>query len=400
MTHLKVILFAALVTVAVGASAQDIRRPPPTGTGCPPPGSLSCQLWPYLCEPCEPKPFNRLIPIPRLDMPRRVGVTALADDGGYNGMWRQPDGWPNWVATDEAVGYGVRAIQLWPMVPLDGEDMAWSIENPGIDTIVIRPMIDSFWDYACGGTKAATWEGDGWLFGRYAELLYERYGYLDKTIILTNWEADWQLWGASCREPDECSFGGPWGWNWSGVYAACEGDSTCEAGVCDQVRYNRALYLKGLFETRQEGVEAAAARHPEARLRVYHMVTVNHTHDTVQLNVTRDVIPLLEHPPHLVGLSHWDSDQTLVDALRYIHEHTRYPYYRMVLTEIGAKVGPEQGELIEAAVHEAFRLGVVGAYVWIWRQQFDGIDRAVIADDNTPNPALDAIQRLGQKYDR
>jgi hypothetical protein len=169
--------------------------------------------------------------------------------------------------------------------------------------------------------------------------------------------------------------------------------------VCKQVRYSRALYLKELFEERQTGIEAAAAKYPDARLRIFHMVTVNHTHDTVQLNVTRDIIPLLEHPPHLIGLSHWDSDQTLVDALRYIHEHTRYPYYRMVLTEIGARVGPEQGERIEAAVNESFRLGVTGAFIWIWRQQFDGIDRAVIADDNTPNPALESIQRLQRKYE-
>jgi hypothetical protein len=398
-----IILAAVLVTVAAGASAQILR--PPLPTDCPPPDSITCQLWPHLCEDCEYLPPVRLVPVEPL-FPRRIGVVALAQDGGFNGIWRNPSGWPNWIAADEVVGYGIQAIQLWPMVgitdedgwpPLDGLDMTYVYENDGLDLVILRPMQHSFSEKACADGDSATWEGGDW--GAYAEALYAKFGHLPKVIILTNWESDWQLWGPLCREPNECPVGGIWPVEWQWKYNTCEGDYDCQVRVCDMVRWNRAWYLTQLFEARQAGIEAARAAHPDAALRVFHMVTVNHTEDTVQLNVTRDVIPALEHKPDLIGLSHWDKDQTVVEALNYIRVHTGFPRNRIMLSETGEPSGDTQYQAIYTDVSAAMDWGAASALVWTWRQHWDGKDMALVDDDGVPNEGLAAVLELREKYD-
>ena len=192
----QIIILAALVAVAGGVSAQ-IRNP---GSGCTPSELYYCQLWPDTCT-CSSPVISRVAPVERLPIPRRIGVVALAQDGGFNGIWRNEDGYRNHVAAEEVVGYGISAIQLWPMVSLtdargwwplpegdDHRDMTWAIRNPGLDLIVIRPMQHSFSELACDGLRSAVWEGGDW--GQYAEDLYRKFANQKQTIILTNWEGD------------------------------------------------------------------------------------------------------------------------------------------------------------------------------------------------------------------
>lgn len=371
-----------------------------------PPSNIYCQVWDVPC------PTPRLIaPLPRLDFQRRIGITVLAKDGGYNGIWGGQDAsYPNWAATDEVVGYGFQAVQLWPMVSLtdepgwwplpegdDHRDMTWVYENPGVDLIVLRPMQHSFSEQACAEGRSSPWEGGDW--GQYAEDLYQKFGHLDKTIILTNWEADWQIWGPVCREPNRCPTGDIWPSRPREEYIACDGNYDCQVAVCDEVRLGRAAYIARLFEERQAGVEAAALRHPDAKLRVYHMITVNHTEDTYQLNATRDIIPYLIHKPHLIGLSHWDKDQSVTEAFRYIYEHTHYPRYRLILLEIGHKLADDQYSHLKSKVKEAMDYGIQAAFIWVLRQDFGGEYNALINADNTTNPGLDAAIELREEYD-
>lgn len=409
----KIFVGVALLCLFAPISAAQVRRPP-NESDCPDPDSMVCQLWPHLCEDCEDEPgsFHRVAPIARLDIPRRIGVTALANDGGFNGLWGGGEAlYPNWIAADEIVGAGISAVQLWPMVSLTDEpgwppvattgelDMTRVFENAGLDLIIVRPMQHSFSELACDGTRAAVWSGGGdW--GEYAEDLYSKFGHLNKAIVLTNWESDWQLWGARCREPNECSTGDVWPSRPHEDYLACDGDFECEVTVCDGVRWNRAWHLRQLFEARQAAIAAVRAAHPDSPLRVYFMVTVNHTEDTYQLNVTRDVLPYLEHPPDLIGLSHWDRDQTVVEALEFIREHTHFSRYRIILIETGHKADADQGDAIRESVGSAMRWGVQAAFVWVWRQSWPGVDLSVIAEDNTPNPALEAIHDLQTEFER
>lgn len=351
---------------------------------------------------------RRMTPVAPL-FPRRIGVTALAKDGGDNGIWKSQGGWPNHAAADEVTGCGIRAIQLWPMVSLTDEpgwppmattgepDMTRVFENPDLDLIMIRPMQHSFSETGCDGTASATWEGGDW--GEYAEQLYEKFGHLDKVVILTNWESDWQLLGPRCRELNECPLGGIWPGSYKRQYAECHGDYDCQVRVCDEVRRGRAHYLRQLFEERQIGIEAARSAHPNAELRIYHAITVNHTEDTIQLNVSRDVIPKLEEKPDLVGLSHWDKDQTVIEALNYIRSHTGFPRNRILITEIGAPVGDTQYREIYDRTSEALKWGVAAAFIWVWKQDWDGRDMALIASDDVPNLGLTAVRDLSEEYD-
>jgi hypothetical protein len=353
-------------------------------------------------------PSKRLTPVAPL-FPRRVGVTALAKDGGTNAIWKNASGWPNHAAADEVTGCGIRAIQLWPYVSLTDEDgwppmattgeldMTRVFENPGLDLVVIRPMQHSFSEKDCEGKDAATWEGGDW--GEYAEAIYQKFGHISKVVILTNWEGDWQLWGPKCRELHECPVGSIWPGAYKRLYAECGDDLDCKVRVCNRVRRGRALYLRQLFEERQIGIEEARNANLGAKLRIYHAITVNHTEDTPQINVSRDVIPKLDEKPDLVGLSHWDKDQTIIEALDYIRSHVGCPRNRIFLTEIGAPVGDTQGVEIYDRTSDAFRWGVAAAFVWVWKQHWDGKDMSLIASDGVPNPGLGAVLGLRDKYD-
>ena len=398
-----IILTAALVAVAGGVSAQ-IRNP---GSSCTPAELYYCQLWPDTCT-CSSPVVSRVAPVPRLQIPRRIGVVALAKDGGYNGLWRSESGYPNWVAAQEVSGYGISAVHLWPMVSLTDEpgwwitddyrDMAYVFENPGLDLIVIRPMQHSFSELACDGLRAAVWEGGDW--GQYAEDLLRKFGNVKKTVVLLNWEGDWQLWGARCREPNECPTGDVWPSRQHEEYAACGSDYDCQKAVCDEVREGRAWYLRRLFEERQAGIQAARERHLDAALTVLFGITVNHTSDTEQINLTRDVIPYLEHQPDVIALSHWDRQQTVTEALDYIQDHTGHARYNTILIECGAPTGPDQGARIFETVDAAMEWGVQAAFVWTWRQSWAGADLSIIADDNTANGGMEAIQQLISEYER
>ena len=378
-------VFWFLVFVPMVAHGQSVRRPPQDD-------SIWCQMWPDTCVNGE---FTRMQPIPPLDVPRRVGLVALTKDGGYNGLWKNPGGFSNADAVDELIGYGVSAVQLWPMVDAaKSDDMSAVFDMGVIDLVVIRPMQHSFAEMDCNGAASAAWEGDGWTFGDIANDLYELYGDRDITVILTNWEADWQLWGPSCREPNQCPLGAIWPGENRNLYELCNGNYECQVEVCDLVRAGRAEYLRKLFNERQASVMSARMAHPDAVLRVYHMVTVNHTEDTYQLNVTRDVVPYLDLKPDLMGLSHWDKDQGIIEALTYIRTIGGFSRRNILVAEVG-------GENFKDQASAALDWGVAAVFGWVYKDWWSDVDKHGFVDyeTNVPTSKMDDLLELIQEYE-
>jgi hypothetical protein len=70
--------------------------------------------------------------------------------------------------------------------------------------IVLRPLQNSPspLEVGCNGQSYYRWENID--YGQVAQALYALVGDLPKTIILTGWEADWQIQGLACdRVPSQ-----------------------------------------------------------------------------------------------------------------------------------------------------------------------------------------------------
>lgn len=375
-----------------------------------------------------------------------IGVTQAGSDMG-SGFDETAQGIyyrrvePNSKSVDDIAAHGITAVQLWPRAhpsdeysdlfchteppwACDPVDMGHVWGNPLIDVVVIRPM---FWigvEDTCNNTRAAVLETGS--YGLYAEQILEKWGHIDKIVVLVNWEADWQLRGVSCREDNECV--NP---IWDDWYTSREDDGcigeckaakaedptacwlnscgvTCKIACCNQARWERLEDLRYWFNDRQRGVEEARAKYPESKMTILHGIVVNHTSNDWVPNVTRDLIPTLEYQPDLIGVSHWDKDQDITQALDYVKNHTGHVYTDIFVAEIGA-VEAEYGDQYERIMDQgtkAIEWGSNLVLVWTWKQYNDpdGRNFGMWERDNgvptdVPTSGLSAVLELINKYE-
>jgi hypothetical protein len=332
-----IILGVVLLAFSLVAEAQ-IRYPP-----C----DFACQMgW---TDPA----FRRVVPVDpwKYYVPRSVGVNLQAIDLSEGPIYwwsaQADQGIPNWVnaawVRDE---FGITAISLMLAAhPWDNfyENIRKLFRLDGLDIIVIRLEHWGIVDERCDGSEGVLWteyptgpdDNFPWYEWSVFDKMYEFYANQDKTIIITNIEADWQLQGVGCRDgehrPEDYEF-----------------------------------YMLREFNRRQAAAERARAANPDALLRVDHNIEVNffgnqawQTH-----TILCGIIPNMDSPPDRISFSLYKMAGDPVEALHYAMECTGLPAYRFFISEVGARNPEKQYDRITSVVNALFEEGVAFALVW------------------------------------
>ena len=295
-------------------------------------------------------------------LPTRVGQIYAIHDFWYA---------PNSVGADEAGDLGFRSIKLWPTESIISSDMIAVFNDPRFDVLIIRPLENAVIEQSgCVPTMHFRWENTD--YGREALKLYEAIGHLDKTIILTTWESDWQLKGLGCTNyiPNQE----------------------------EREEYRR------LLDKRQKGVQLARNQFLHKSLRVYFAVEVNDALGNTW-KVIDHIAPAMNHTPDFIAYSSWETNvgpaSQMQSALDYIANKTNLPRHRIFVGELGwpENQGDQYQKVYNRGRH-ALLWGVKLLYYWGLRDQFEGAAGYwTIRPDGSLAPAYDALKDLQDNFE-
>lgn len=358
---------------------------------------------------------------------RGMGVISHGNDMAVapHPWWHLTNVMPNHAMLDDIAEHGIKIAWVWVRVnPFDGagtwcwrpfypysgygdevctpsdriadEDMDLFWTHPDIKTIIVRFEAWAELEEKCNGAKGLVIEHEP--TRSIVETLYEKYWDQDKTIIIQNWEGDWQMYGATCRERDQCAAMDDWGFVGDPEWTQEE--------YCDNFKLSRREYLLRIFNERQKAIEETRRLHPNVPLRVFHSVCVNFYTDE-WLTVARDVIPMMDRKPDFIGISYWKRlPITVTDALNYVKGYTGLSNRRIFITELGEKEtnDGDQYERIMREATAAFRWGVQMVVVWHWKYWGNNEQQKELSmfeeDNETPRSGYWAIRELNRKWGR
>jgi hypothetical protein len=389
---------------------------------CPEPGTIGCEIAPDACQQCWDEcvvtgpTFQRVRPDgpyndPRVNyiLPRLMGVAQLSYDEFYEKPVLQH--WSTNEFLDELDDHNIRAAKIWfKGNPFDGSG-AWSWVEPwgsqqgpmGHDYVTAEDM-DLVWQHRSIDVYIVRFINDSWVANEIgcgtsyqpmfaneptyeiAKGLLERYGHLNKTIIIGDREQDWGIKGQLCRGLNE---DGLWGYPWkdaSDWWSTVCIDDRVEAGSTPDDAYNacgsdlidqRVVWAVRAAERRHRGVQRARNEFPYAKLRILSSVTVSHgpwnTHpDDPGIITMTELIPDMDPQPDLIGLSYWGTNMPITDALDWVQGITNYPRYRFFVDELGARSDENQEIRIPTEATLARCWGVRLVNVWMWKQTWCG----------------------------
>lgn len=424
MRRTCIVITMLLCLLAADLPAQR-RGGPVECTECPAPDSWTCQMWPDVCATCEVECVSETLRrqgkqrAPRdrnlrsYVLPATIAVMQLNYELYWN-WWGQPmpvdhpfARWTTEELLDDISSHGIRGVKIWMRGdPFDGtgswcwspeywageepfscqggeyglEDMYEVFAHPGIDVYMIRFVSDqwSIQEHNSCGVDLSKCTLSGKTFANeptfdLAVTFLERYGHLDKTIIFTDWEQDWQARGQNSRGYDDqgnmlfpWADANPW---YSSTCWEEYGYQECGEQLVEQ----RWQYVLDRTERRQMAIEQARALYPRANLRIVHELIVNRypaNFDPTDLGYYLvEAIPTLEYRPDFIGISYWNR-APIEEAIRYITEVTGYPSYRIIIDELGEKDTSQQYDRIWNEGRVARCLGVRVIAVWMWKQTF------------------------------
>lgn len=255
---------------------------------------------------------------------------------------------------------GFRAIKLWPkkygylsqdMMDIYKYLVEYSFctgegcwDPTEFDVIAVRPLQNSsvVTEVGCDGKTYSYFRWENIDYGEVATDLYQAIGHLDKTIILTGWEADNQIKGLGC--PDR-------------IPSAAE-----EQNLID------------MLDARQSGIRAAREANLGEALRIYHAVEVSHVLSSAY-RVIDEIVPRLAETPDLISFSAWTTNLgsvKMTDALNHIVSVTGLPRDRIFIGEYGAHESPWNDPYwqVYTRFRDAFNWGVKLGFFWNYRDHF------------------------------
>lgn len=269
---------------------------------------------------------------------------------------------------------------------LDDMMNVWS--DAGIDTFVLR-LSSEAWSVqestSCSPSTSCNLAGISFANEPtydIARTFLERYGDIDATIIIGDWEQDWAIRGqASMGYDDEGFMLFPWADAPAWYSEGCiEELGYQECG--EQLVSGRGSWVRRMIMNRQAGVLRARAEHPGSALKVAHAVIFNKypaNFDETDLGLY--VIDLIlqipkELRPDYIGLSFWYRRSDVADALTWAERKTGYPRNRFYVDELGEHLSGRQYDRIYDQTMSAWCWGVDLVNVWMWKQTWFGYTNA------------------------
>jgi hypothetical protein len=397
-----------------------------------------------------PKP----IPVERPDFQRSVGVNLqfISTQCGPAPWWHitceYPDAVGSCVAVEHvATEFNLNAIAIFLDEHPWDNSQNWSdvrpvFESPFVDTIMVQLLYwgvtgtacgagyrevreagntlseyptDDVPEYECSGLWGESLEGCLDRHQNVFEGFYQNYPDEDVDVIVTSSENDWDIFGSGCRSVDECNlFPGFW------ALEACndgtgafedkmyigatdeDGNVDCYTVACNQLRWERRDWMIRRLTERQRAAERARARHPDAKLRVWHNVEINFlgNEDWQFITVVRDVLPYVPQVDS-VSISLYAMSGGPEWAIAYVQAHTGLPAHRIFIGEIGEKDHANQYDRIYNWTDKAFEMGVRLSFVWDLEYSENTHNSSwTIIDRETWEwfPGMEAVRDLNEKW--
>jgi len=435
-----IILAAALVAVAAGLPAQQLRRPPVI-EDCPDPDSYWCQLWPTACVcTTEERPFQPIAPrrsypidpwMQDYRLPKAIGVTQLAHEI-HPARPESQQRFSNLDLAYDVRSHGFRVLKVWiDNHPLDGDTQPlcydiWGEHSPqegpwwceydmleydqshhpyhhrvGESNPQFEDMI-RFWQAAPVDVVFVRFHRWGYSEGKCMALttntpwyalttrLYEIAWWRDLTIVFAPWEQDWWPWGCDDGDGDPTNWRPPFQYvsqRWLQDCLAEHTEEECGFKVVER----RYKYVVEKMEQRQREVERARREAFERlghmpKLRVMTAVVVNrYPHNQREYERASGIPTMAErvagmkNKPDLIGLSYWLKGHDPAETLDWLQGVTQYPRYRIYIDEVGGIEGRDQAQRLADYIPAFWEWGVKVVNVWMWRQTWhdSGINRGL-----------------------
>jgi len=375
MIKTKLLLLFLLVPSILSA---QVRRPPPPPCDCPEPGTIACEVAPDACaacwEECENAvghgrrtrpagpsfdPYLMNYQLPRTIAPFIVEYDTyqttleLFDDLAYHGfsaatIWHRGipfDGMGEFYWTTE---YGEQLGPMGSDVQVN-EDMYNVWTHPSIKTIMYRQNSPAWTIYSsdCASPYNELPVLTSPPYYDIALRLYEEFWWLDKTIVLVDWEQDHLL-------------------------RQTTGNSCWVHGTLEE----RARWLKQLIEWRQLDVERARREAfyllgHRPKLRVMTSAVINRWpgwHDEEgDFPYLAEIIAEMDHGPDILLVSYWQRGKDPRIMLDWLRETTGYPVTRIGIAELGEKL-ELQAERYRNYVPLLWDYGINFISAWTWKE--------------------------------
>lgn len=284
-----------------------------------------------------------------------IPIRAVGINEGFTAIPGYNLGQPTAVTADDLADRMMTnqkpgAVKIWPIyqtLASGGLDSIFT--DPRIKVIVYRPFYNQVQvpeapaqsHTACGQTAYhhADIQTD---YGLVARTLYQRFGHLKKTIILTGWEADNQIkfMNPNCQTPTS------------------------------QAAFNS---FRTLLQTRQNAVLLARQQNANKLLRVFHAVEVNKIPTTSgSTTVLERVVKIMNPKPDFISFSSWSSNPNdIKNKLNKIKTLSQLPKDRIFVGEWGCRAN--NSNRINCFVKHAQATLGWGARLWfVWAYAVPG----------------------------
>jgi hypothetical protein len=417
-------------------------------------GQETCDACIEACEdPPNPVRWRRPAgrrgppPMPEYDpLPKVVAVQQLAYDLNWE-WWGNPNDTPHpyarWTTEellDDIASHGINAVKIWfkgdpgdmggewcwspyyweqeepfscafGTYGLEDMDAVWS--HPAIDVYIMRFQNTCWSSREHNSCSLISWEDcklSGTTFAGeptydIARMLLDKYGHLNKTILIGDWEQDWSYRGQNSRGyDDEGNMRFPWRDAGKWYYEDCieENDyQTCGEWLVEE----RYAYVRKILIRRQEAVLKARAEFPDAALRVEHYFIFNRYPGNIDvtglgytmIDMVRSIPRRLQ--PDRAAISFWHRDTTIVEALDWAQQELNWPRHRFFVDEFGEWRENDQYLRIYNEGRRAMCWGVNVLAVWTYKQTWCGKTKSgapkshsLFYQLNCPKPSEDPQQ--------